>query len=141
MKKLLVGVDGSEPSLKAIRKATEYATALKAQLVLAYVLAPMNHLAEAYAGPITDLEEADRKNAEVMLRDAAKSVREAGCPVEAVILRGPPAQTLAERAEQDEGVEMVVVGSRGLGAVASVILGSVTDRLVRVSKKPVLVIH
>jgi len=38
-------------------------------------------------------------------------------------------------------VDLVVVGSRGRAAVARVLLGSVTDRLVHISTKPVLVSH
>jgi nucleotide-binding universal stress UspA family protein len=141
MKKFLVGVDGSELSVRAVRKAAEYASGMKAQLVLVYALAPMSHLAEVYTGPIGDLEEADRKNGELILRDAARVARESGCEVSATMLNGSPATVLAERAEQDRDVDLVVVGSRGLGTVASAILGSVTDRLVRVCKKPVLVVH
>lgn len=141
MKKFLVGVDGSDPSIHAIRKAAELAIATHGKLVLAYALAPMSHLAEMYTGPIADLEEADRKNGEGILRDAAKVARELGCQVEALLLQGNPAAALAEQAAQDKDIDTVVVGSRGLGAMASVILGSVTDKLVRVCKKPVLVVH
>jgi len=38
-------------------------------------------------------------------------------------------------------VSLVVVGSRGQGAVARVLLGSVSDRLVHVCPKPILVVH
>lgn len=141
MKKFLVGVDGSDPSIHAIRKAAELASATKGTLVLAYALAPMSHLAEMYTGPIADLEEADRKNGEEILRNAARVARELGCPVDAVLLQGSPATALAEQCAQDKDIDLVVVGSRGLGAVASAILGSVTDKLVRVCKKPVLVVH
>lgn len=141
MKKFLVGVDGSDPSIHAVRKAAELASAAKGKLVLAYALAPMSHLAEMYTGPIADLEESDRKNGETILRDAARVARESGCPAEAVLLQGSPAVALAEQSTRDSEIDMVVVGGRGLGAVASAILGSVTDKLVRVCKKPVLVVH
>jgi nucleotide-binding universal stress UspA family protein len=141
MKKFLVGVDGSDPSIHAICKAAELASFTKGKLVLAYALAPMSHLAEMYTGPIADLEESDRENGETILRDAARVARELGCPVEALLLQGSPASALAEQSAQDQEIEMVVVGTRGLGAVASAILGSVTDKLMRVCKKPVLVVH
>ncbi|AKJ07710.1 nucleotide-binding universal stress UspA family protein [Archangium gephyra] len=141
MKKFLVGVDGSDLSLRALRKAGEYAFGVKAQLVLAYALAPVSHLSEVYTGQLAELEASDRKNGEVILRDAARVARESGCEVSVVMLNGSPAVALAERAEHDKDIDLVVVGSRGLGAMASAILGSVTDKLVRDCKKPVLVVH
>jgi nucleotide-binding universal stress UspA family protein len=141
MKKFLVGVDGSDPSLHAVRKAAELASATKGKLVLAYALAPMTQLGEMYTWPSADLEESDRKNGETILRDAARVARELGCQAEAVLLEGSPAMALAEQSAQDPEVDMVVVGSRGRGAVASALLGSVTEKLVRISKKPVLVVH
>jgi nucleotide-binding universal stress UspA family protein len=55
-----------------------------------------------------------------------------------MILRGSPAETLADTAER-LGFEVVVVGSRGRGTVARMLLGSVADRLVHICKKPVIV--
>ena len=141
MKKYLVGVDGSDQSIHAIRKAAELATATNARLVLAYARMPMTHLADIYAGSLTDLEEVDRQHGEDILRDAARMARYTGCLVDSVMLQGHPATALAEQATRDNDIDLVVVGSRGLGAMASAILGSVTDRLVRMCKKPVLVVH
>lgn len=141
MKKFLVGVDGSDLSLRAVRKAVEYASGVKAHLVLAYALAPMSHLTEVYTGQLSELEASDRKNGEVILRDAARVARELGSEASVMMLNGSPAVALAERAVQDPDIDLVVVGSRGLGTMASAILGSVTDKLVRVCKKPVLVVH
>jgi nucleotide-binding universal stress UspA family protein len=141
MKKYLVGVDGSDQSIHAIRKAAELAAATNARLVLAYAQMPMTHLAEMYTGPISDLEEVDRKHGEDILRDAARMARYTGCRADSVMLRGHPATALAEQATQDNDIDLVVVGSRGLGAMASALLGSVADRLVRECKKPVLVVH
>jgi nucleotide-binding universal stress UspA family protein len=66
-------------------------------------------------------------------------VKESGVPTVASLeLEGPVAERLAEVAEQD-GYDLVVVGSRGRNAVARMFLGSVADRLVHICKKPVLV--
>ena len=66
-------------------------------------------------------------------------VKELGTPnVTTLELEGPIAERVAETAEQD-GFDLVVVGSRGRNAVARVFLGSVADRLVHICKKSVLV--
>jgi nucleotide-binding universal stress UspA family protein len=59
---------------------------------------------------------------------------------ETSVLSGSPAETLAEAAAAPD-VDLVVLGSRGRGAVARVLLGSVSDRLIHISPKPVLVVH
>ena len=63
---------------------------------------------------------------------------ESGVQADTLVLSGSPAESLAEAALSGE-VDLVVVGSRGRGAVARVLLGSVSDRLVHISHKPVLV--
>jgi len=143
MKKFLVGVDGSDPSMHAIRKAAEYAKAMGAELVLAYALAPPMYLADAWSGPASfeELERAELKTAESILHNAQRVASESGCQAMVKMLRGSPAQVLAEYAAGHQEIELLVVGSRGLGAVANLLLGSVADRVVHLSKKPVLVVH
>jgi nucleotide-binding universal stress UspA family protein len=53
---------------------------------------------------------------------------------------GGPAEVLAELA-RTEKVDLVVVGHRGRGAVARLLLGSVADRLTQISPRPVLVVR
>ena len=141
MKKFLVGVDGSEQAMQAVRKAAELASATGARLVLAYAMTPPLYLAELYTGPISDLESAEQQNGELLLKDAAQVAREAGQEAEVKLLRGNPAVALAELAQDDKAIDLLVVGSRGRGAMASLLLGSVADRLVHLSKKPVLVVR
>jgi nucleotide-binding universal stress UspA family protein len=65
---------------------------------------------------------------------------EPGVDTASTILYGSPAESIAgEAAAADVG--MVVVGSRGHGAVARMFLGSVSDRIVHISPKPVLVVR
>jgi nucleotide-binding universal stress UspA family protein len=60
--------------------------------------------------------------------------------IDTKVLSGPPAETISEAAAAPD-VDLVVAGSRGQGAVARALLGSVTDRLVHVCPKPILVVH
>lgn len=67
-----------------------------------------------------------------------EGVRAAGSGVEGELLRGPPAEMLAGACE--EGVDLLVAGSRGYGPLARVLLGSVTDKLIGIAPCPVLAV-
>jgi len=138
MKRILVGVDGSEPSYNAARLAAEIALRFGARLTLAYVIPRLLLPPDAYGLTVAEVEDEHRAFAERLLADAMTKLGEGGLEVEPVVLFGAPAEVLAEAALAED-VGLVVVGSRGRGAVARVLLGSVSDRLVHISSKPVLV--
>jgi nucleotide-binding universal stress UspA family protein len=78
------------------------------------------------------------KNGELLLEQTAK---ELGFPnLRRVCLNGTPAERLTDLAEA-EGVDLIVVGSKGRGAVSRMLIGSTSDRLIHISKKPVLVVR
>ncbi len=138
MKQILVGVDGSEASLGAARLAAQIAVRFGARLTLACVVPTLLLPPDAYGLDVADVEQGNREFAQKVLADALGTLGEAGVRADTVVLSGPPAESLAEAARA-RGADLVVVGSRGRGAVARVLLGSVSDRLVHISPKPVLV--
>lgn len=140
IKRILVGVDGSEASYEAARLAAEIAIRFGARLTLAYVIPTLLLPPDAYGLTAADVEQEHRTHADRLLADTMTKLGEPGVQVEPLVLTGPPAESLAEAALADD-VGLLVVGSRGRGAVARMLLGSVTDRLVHISKKPVLVSH
>jgi nucleotide-binding universal stress UspA family protein len=140
MEKVLVAVDGSEQSLKAARLAADIAVRLGAALRLVHVIPKVPLPADVYGLKMAELEREHHAYAEGILAKAAAQLERPGLKVETSVLDGAPAERLAEEAAAP-GVGMVVVGSRGHGAVARVLLGSVSDRLVHISSRPVLVVH
>ena len=140
MKRILVGVDGSDASLKAARLAAEIAIRFGAQLTLAYVVPRMLLPPDAYGLTMADVDQGHQEFADKLLAEAMTKLGEVGVRMEPLVLFGSPAESLAEAALASD-VGLVAVGSRGRGAVARVLLGSVTDRLVHISTKPVLVSH
>ena len=142
MKKILIAMDGSEPALKAMRTASGLAQSTGAMLALAYVMSkPLTYPADLPGWDMEGFEAGERAWAKSMLADAAKQARALGVrEVTTVVLRGAPAEELADEAARHE-YDLVAVGSRGRGAVTRVLLGSAADRLVHVCKKPVLVVH
>lgn len=85
---------------------------------------------------INDVVKAEIARGKEVLRQVVKDL--GSSDVTSLELEGPVAERLAEVAEQD-GFDLVVVGSRGRNAVVRMFLGSVADRLVHICKKPVLV--
>jgi nucleotide-binding universal stress UspA family protein len=140
MKRILVGVDGSEPSMKAAQLAAEIAIRFGARVTLAYVVPRLLLPPDAYGLTVADVEQEHRVFGEKLLAHALTRLGESGVQVDTVVLSGPPAEGLAESAQAVD-VDLVVVGSRGRGAVARMLLGSVTDRLVHICPKPVLVVR
>jgi nucleotide-binding universal stress UspA family protein len=88
--------------------------------------APFEHLYEEYA--------------QKMLAQAQASLQGQEIAVDCLVLRGAPAEAVADAAQASD-VDLVIVGSRGLGAVKRALLGSVSDRLLHICPKPVLVVR
>lgn len=140
MKRILVAVDGSEASLKAARMACDIALRFGAKLTLVHVVPKLLLPPDVYGLTIAEVEKEHRAYADQLLDKAMTSLEEPGAEIGTTVLYGPPAEAIAEEAAADD-VGMVVIGSRGHGAVARMFLGSVSDRLVHISPKPVLVVH
>jgi nucleotide-binding universal stress UspA family protein len=77
--------------------------------------------------------------ARAALDRAQTLVRQEGCEAEAEILEGTAAEQIVELA-QARNAPLIVVGSRGLGAVAGALLGSVSSAIIHRADRPVLVV-
>jgi nucleotide-binding universal stress UspA family protein len=140
MKRILVAIDGSDPSLKAARMAADIALRFGARLTLVHVVPKLLLPPDVYGLTLAEVEKEHRSYAEKLLQKAVSFLAEPGVDTSSTILYGSPAESIAEEAATPD-VGMVVVGSRGHGAVARMFLGSVSDRIVHISPKPVLVVH
>ena len=140
MKRILVAVDGSEPSLKAARMAADIALRFGAKLTMVHVVPKLLLPPDVYGLTIAEVEKEHRAYADRLLETAVSSLDEPGLEISTSVLYGSPAEAIAEEGAAAE-VGMIVIGSRGHGAVARMFLGSVSDRLVHISPKAVLVVH
>jgi nucleotide-binding universal stress UspA family protein len=131
---VILGYDGSEGSKKALAAAIELADAMQRKLVIAYA-----YEVSAFGGEVQDLAKALREKGEGVIAEAAATARDAGLDPETTVLSGDRAETLATLAA-DRGAGMVVIGSRGEGALKGLILGSVAHKLLHLSPAPVLVV-
>lgn len=138
MARIVVGVDGSPSSYGAVRFAIEEARLRDAVVdaVIAYEYPPVTFgLPEAMVIPVperTGLEQAARQTLDGVLRGV-----DPGVHVERIVVAGSPRRVLREAAI---GADLLVVGSRGYGAVRGLVLGSVSQYLVGHAPCPVVVV-
>jgi len=133
---IVVGVDGSEGSLAALRFALEEAKVrgddIKA--VNAWHVPP----AACWAPGGVDFDEFRRLAEEALDRTMQDSVVVAsGVTVTPVLVEGQPADALCAEAD---GAELLVVGSRGLGGFHGLLVGSVSHQCVHHAPCPVVVV-
>lgn len=138
MQTILVGVDGSESAGVAVGFAAEEAALRGAGLkvVSVWEIPPMA-LQGAVAMP--QMVEGFQEQAEAIVREAVSRVRELNPDLicEGVALNGRPQTVLVEEAQ---GAALVVVGRRGQGGLASLLLGSVSGHVVNHAPIPVVVV-
>ena len=137
---LLVPVDFGEPSQQALDAAIELACRFTARLTLvhvyeipAYVYGGMTYSTADLFGPI---EDAAREQLDRTLREVQKRVPGA----KAVLRRGPPAPEILAVIEEVHP-DLVVMGTHGRTGVSHAFLGSVAEKIVRLSPAAVLTIR
>jgi len=141
MQKILVPVDGSPASQRAVQFVISDIDALpRAQIRLVNVQepAPAEIVLEAGLPPEhwqTEYETAGR----AAMADACKALEQAGIQYTATVAVGNPADRIAARA-RELGCTLIVMGTRGLGALASIVLGSVATRVVHAADCPVTLV-
>lgn len=137
--RILVGVDGSACSLHAATQAGKLASKLGAELDLLYVVPPPVFPATEGGACELDLEGATGNFARKMLAEVRERLADRCGVTRMRVLHGSPAEVISEQARAED-VALVAVGSRGQNTLARVLVGSVSDRVVHLSPKPVLVV-
>lgn len=138
---ILVGHDGSKDANQAAQTAARMAAALGTHVTVtrAWSLMTAPKPSTAAAGYVPPLEDFEAATLAELDRDVAP-LREKfpDVTINTVVVRGNPAAQLIEASAD---AEMVVVGSRGRGGFAGLVLGSVSEQVVRYAKCPVLVVR
>lgn len=139
---IVVGVDGSEHSASAVVWAMRMAKGMSSQVVAVFAVSPPVIIDTGYAMPITPVQ-FDPKWREEMKTELegkwCRPLQEAGVSYQAVMVDGRPSSMIIQEAERVDA-DVVVVGRRGRGGMAELLLGSVSHELVLHCKRPVLVV-
>jgi nucleotide-binding universal stress UspA family protein len=148
--KYLVAVDGSEPSMDALRYAVEQAAATGATVVAVSVVVPEQFFTGGDDPPTTIGEAADElvsenvedaeAEAQQVLDEAAEIGAETGVEVETGMLSGEPVEELTEYADEND-VDAIFVGHRGLSEEYEGLVGSTAKDVVGRASVPVTVVR
>lgn len=142
---ILVAVDRSDFSLRILPAAEQLAGVLGATLVLATVVEPVVIHARVIGNPVLDVdEEATQERveeADSFLMDVEATLKARGLSVETRVLTDEqPARAIMAEADK-MGAAAIAMTTHGRKAVARMLFGSVTDKVVRGSRRDVLVLR
>ncbi len=154
-KKILVAVDGSEGSQKAAQAALELAEKLKAELIVLHaIIPPTSYYHSTIASPVgmslpaPSQHEIDayyayaRKVALSVVGETESKAKKRGVTVETEIPEAVSSvvETIINHAVKEK-VDLITVGTRGLGGFKKMLLGSVSSGIVSHANCPVLVVR
>lgn len=142
--RIVVGVDGSEHAAFALDWAVRMAKGMNSEVIAVFAISPPVYFdgGYGYAPPIVMPQFDPEWRAEMKKEfetEWCKRLKESGVSHRMVMEDGRPASVITQVADQ-VGADVIVVGRRGRGGVAELLLGSVSHELVLHCKRPVLVI-
>ena len=141
---ILLATDGSDEAARATVAASELSRETGSEVHVVYVLPTPAQLIghHLYSDEIREsLIGGAERDAETFLKEQAKKIGSGGGKVAETHLRsGDPDKEIIRTAEA-LGVGLIVIGSRGLGAISRALIGSVSDSVVKHAHCPVLVMR
>jgi nucleotide-binding universal stress UspA family protein len=136
MNRILIATDGSDGAGPALEQGLSLAEALGAEVIVVYVRQPPPTFlgTPKYQEVITE----EVRHARWVIADAKLYATQYDVHTEYEVLEGDAVEEILALARSRD-VDLIVVGSRGLGAVKSLVLGSVSNAVLHEADRPVLV--
>ena len=141
MRRILVAIDGSNGSMRALDFAARqagYSPAAELHVLTVQPASAANTAFEIYVSA-ERLQEIAAERSRDILAAAAERLKGAGFAVELEQLTGEPAETIADRAAE-LGCESIVMGTHGLGKLGVLLVGSVAQRVLHHATLPVTLV-
>ena len=139
--RIMTAVDFSETALAAARKAEELARKLGSELLVTHVLhEPAFVMAYGSGYPSPAIAEQYQAEMRTKLHGVAEDLGKFGVKITTKLVHGTPHEGIVSTAESDR-IDLIVMGTHGRTGVSHLLLGSVAERVVRLSKVPVMTIR
>lgn len=140
MKRILVTTDGSPSSAEAVAFGVELASEHEAELIFVHVVPTLDVVPSSGFGIGGAFPHEISERDHSLLEEAAAVASEHEVFATTALLRGDTVDEIVAYADSHD-VDLIVVGSRGHGAVAGALLGSVSRGVLGESKRPVLIVR
>lgn len=139
--KILTAYDGSKASKKALDKALELTKLTPgAQLDIIHVYDfPRFYVADGFIPISPEVHQEFYEMAQKTVDEATERLQAAGVVGHTELVQGSPSEAILEYAKQN-GHDVIIIGSRGLGGIREFVLGSVSHNVVQHAQVPVLVV-
>ncbi len=144
MKNILAAVDFSDATPGVLETAGRMAKAFGAQVTVIHIVEPEpSYTAYGFTPDefpaMHAFQEEARRRAQRRLDEVVSSIKDDAADAHGVIVEGSPLHCMLEHVEKHT-IDLVIVGAHGHGALASILLGSVAEGMVRKAQVPTLVI-
>ena len=136
MKKILVPIDGSKYSFKALEKARVLCEKFRSELIVITVVSDIVALNVDYK---IDIISQNIASAEQMLNQIEQDFKDSNIKLTTLYKVGDITREIVEQAEKND-VDLIVMGSRGLGMLSRTFLGSISHKVINNTDKSVLVV-
>jgi len=136
---ILVGTDFSSYSDQALNYALNFAEKFSAEILLIHVIESLNY-SVTDSMTILGHEQALSVTATALLENQVKGLNDQSIVIKSHLTHGSAYQEIIKKAE-DEGVDLIVLGTHGRSGMEHLLLGSVTERVVRTASCPVLTVR
>jgi len=138
--KILVPVDGSDISYRALDAALFLSEKLGSNITVIHVMEDVPITQIESPKLLTELLEAYKKESQGVLSKCSEIATKKGLTINTILLKGNPASIILDISIKEKK-DMVIMGSRGIGKFKELILGSVSSKILHHSSCPVMLIR
>lgn len=138
--KVLVPVDGSDNSFRALDVALLLSEKLGAKITAIHVMEEIPVLHIHSEKLLRELLDAYKKERQIILTKSAEVATRKGISINTKLLQGNAGSTILDFCEKEK-YDIIVMGSRGMGKFKELVLGSVSNKVIHHASCPVLIVR
>lgn len=139
----LIAFDGSENAMRAIDEVLDTMDTSKLHVHLLYACEPVQINEVAFnKEPLLDMLSIKKTREEAglaLLTPAKTRLESAGIAFDAHVLSGNPAEVITDFSHE-HNCDLIVMGTRGMGTIKNLLLGSVASKVIHLTEKPLLLV-